>query len=848
MRVFSCLCLLLCFDLAEASVDAVPPAVKTFLQGYCLQCHDADTAEADIVLSSEGIDWTVRSVQDHWERVLKALDEGRMPPAEADQPEAAERTAVRDWIHNTLLQKTEPGGTIPRRLSRAEYLATIKSVFGLQDFQLPAGFPADRKLHGFNNLAEGMLLSPPLLEAYAETATLVADALLPPPRKDLQSVVMKAEPKDLVISYSSALLTEGALRLGMKCDPIQRSCTWPGRIEIRASGEYRIRIDLSQFRPRDPDQAMQVRVLARDVSSSDGVSHRTLRVLQELEVTSETPQQFEFIAELYTGQTVVVHYANAPLDSDSGDREQLKQFFVERNREQPRYLDAWDAMLSSAKGQGFRGGLGWERVKQQLADEQLPVIDEKQQQALLKKIAGNTVLHAETVVFDVFENGPALQIHGLSVAGPLRLIDGPQELQQQRIRKRLLGDGQQLEAILRRVLTAAFGRPVSAETLQAYVGIYQQHAATGRTADEALHLVIRSALISPRFLYRCLPDHAADDWDLAARLSYFLTGGPPDGRLLAKAESGTLSDTEVLRKQAERLLPLQPDSAMIVQFTEQWLSTDQLADIMPDPMFKFTEKDGVAAKLEVEHFFAEILRENRPLTDFIDPDFTWTSKRLAERVYGLSEGYDAKQKDANRIQRVTLQRGGRVGGLLGQSAVMLTTANGVDTQPVLRGVWVLENILGDPPPPPPQAVPPITPDTTAASSPRDLLQKHTSDTACAACHRRIDPPGLLLENFDPVGRWRDRWPGSDQAIDSSVVMPDGTPLSSVVELRSWLVQNIDRFGCCLSEKLLTWATGRVLNFSERQEVAEIVRRNLEHRGGMRDLLLALIDSKTFRAR
>jgi hypothetical protein len=179
---------------------------------------------------------------------------------------------------------------------------------------------------------------------------------------------------------------------------------------------------------------------------------------------------------------------------------------------------------------------------------------------------------------------------------------------------------------------------------------------------------------------------------------------------------------------------------------------------------------------------------------------------------------------------------------------MMATANGVDTQPVLRGVWVLENLLGMAPPPPPKAVPALTPDTQGATTPRDLLTTHTSEASCAGCHRKIDPVGFVLENFDPVGRWRENWPGIDRPIDATGTLPDGTEIKDIIDFKKWLVANVHLFSECLSEKLLTYATGRVPNYSERQEIAAIVKANQEHGEGFRDLLLDLIESKTFRTK
>jgi hypothetical protein len=832
---------LLCSAQAKAA-DPLHQASQAFLDNYCLDCHDADTQKGEINLEFSKIDWSEKGTLFLWERVLNALQSGVMPPKKKRQPKAKERRAMTAWIDGELSRHSTIGGTLARRLNQAEYLATIRSLFDLKNFTLPPGFPADREHHGFDNVGEGLVLSPPLLESYDETAKRVADEIFPPIRKSHKPSSHKAEPKDLVISYSSSKIVDGAMRLGMKCDPIQRSCTWPSRIETEASGVYRFKITLSSF--RGAGKPMTAKILARDVASTDGVSHQTLRLLKEIKVTSESPRTFEFEAELYEGQTPVLHWANAILDSDRTDKADLEKFFRNKDEENPRYLAAWHAMLNGEQGQGFRGGIGWERVKKQLTREDLPEISEKEKQAVLKKIVGNPVLHAETVVFDVFENGPALEIHGVEVDGPHRIVDGPRDVERQRLQKQFVGNDTRPEKVIHRFLTAAFRRPVDDETVKAYLGLYDRHLVAGHTHNEAMHLLIRNALISPRFLYRCLNDGPLDDHDLATRLSYFLTGAPPNSRLVDKASAGKLAGA--LRAEATRLLPRSASALMIKNFTGQWLDTRLLSEIMPDPKFKFLPSDELSAKSEVEHFFLEMLKENRPMTDFIDPDFTWTSGRVAQNVYGLKKGFDKKKK--NNIHRVVLPRGGRFGGVLGQAAVMMATANGVDTQPVLRGVWVLENILGTPPPPPPKSVPALTPNTRGSTTPRELLSAHTKEVSCAGCHRQIDPVGFVLENFDPVGRWRTEWPGINHPIDASSILPDGTKIRDIVDFKAWLVKNIDRFSECLAEKLMTYATGRVPNYSERKEIAALVEKNHDTGNGFRDLVLALIASETFRTK
>ena len=261
---------------------------------------------------------------------------------------------------------------------------------------------------------------------------------------------------------------------------------------------------------------------------------------------------------------------------------------------------------------------------------------------------------------------------------------------------------------------------------------------------------------------------------------------------------------------------------------------------------RFTADDLDVAKRELEYFFTEILKANRPMTDFIDPNFTFSTPVFAEKIYQIKNV--SKKNRANKFQKITLERDGRYGGLLSMSAVMTTTANGVDTQPVLRGVWILENILGMPVPEPPNDVPALTPDTRGAKTPRDILAAHTKKSSCMTCHKKIDPLGFVLENFDPVGRWREKWPDSKAIIDSSVTLPDGTKIEDVIGLKRWMLTNIDIFSKCLAVKLMIYATGREPSYIEVKEIEGIVKANRNNKQGFQDLFLDLILSKTFRSK
>ena len=321
----------------------------------------------------------------------------------------------------------------------------------------------------------------------------------------------------------------------------------------------------------------------------------------------------------------------------------------------------------------------------------------------------------------------------------------------------------------------------------------------------------------------------------------------------------------MLAEQVDRLLAAKLNDNFVRSFTGQWLSTRLLEGIMPDPrLLRFFDPDREALIDETEMFFAEILRENLPLETFIDPDFSYRNARL-NKIYG-------GELEGNEMRRVTLERGGRHGGILGLGSVMMATANGVDTQPVLRGVWLLENVFGARPADPPPNVPAIAADTSGATSMRDQLAAHRADPTCASCHNEIDPLGMVLESFDPVGRWRDHYPVyikppdgqtalteeyystigkgvlPGPAVDSAGVLSDGTRLEDITDLKRHLLAHMEVFATCLTEKLMVYATGRPLSFGDRLAAERIATSAVERGDGFRDLIVAVVQSESFAAR
>ena len=863
----------------------IPGRAVEFRTNYCIDCHDAASMKGDLNLDLTSIDWSQKESRALWAKVLKANEEGLMPPPKKDQPTGEEREKIIAWLDSSLVEHTPIGGTLPRRLNQAEYQATIRKLLHFPEFKLPMGFPSDTEYHGFNNVGEGLVLSPPHLEAYASVAQEIADQIFPPAKSAPKPRSWKAGPEDMVLSFSAAGVHGDALRLASRSVDIMRSCTWPSRIEISDSGTYRLSVDASKFlsdEGRPFKEAMILEVYARAVTATDRSKIQDFRLLKEIKVSSEKSRTTTFEADLYEGETVLFRWKNAEMTHDPPDTAEAFEILAEEN---PRFLAAW---LKTVFPKGdpkrpirianLRGRNGWDTVSKHMADPNLDLThasgDSALAQAFFKLAAskGKTTI-ADCLCYFYHTKGPAMEMHQLSIEGPSKLVESPADLKQRERQLKITGtphEGQSKEAFLRDFLAGflprAFRKAVTDETVETYLTIAKRHWDAGHTYEEGMHLLFRNILISPRFLYRCLGAGELDDFDLATRLSYFLTQGPPDETLIDLARRGRLSATRpskadpakmeywVLRREAERLMPTEYTDPMIQSFVGQWLDTDSLHGIMPDPKFKFDETSIDIAKYETERFFTEILTKNLPMTDFIDPDFTFSSIAFVQRNYGFTpkttSDKNGKTSSASKrkLQRLKIERGGRHGGLLGQSAILTATANGVDTQPVIRGVWVLENILGIPTPKPPKNVPALTPDTRGTTTPREMLTAHTNEASCATCHQRIDPVGFALENYDPVGRWRTEWPGTNTRIDASGILPDGTRIENAIELKSWMVDNIDLFSECVSEKLMIYATGRIPNYTEKREIEVIVRQNRESGNGFRNLVFSLIESETFRSK
>jgi hypothetical protein len=409
-------------------------------------------------------------------------------------------------------------------------------------------------------------------------------------------------------------------------------------------------------------------------------------------------------------------------------------------------------------------------------------------------------------------------------------------------------------ACARRVLGTlarrAFRRPVTDDDLNELLSFYNRRRDQGFEAG--IELAIERMLMSPDFLFRVEHEPAAvppntpyriNDLDLASRLSFFLWSSIPDDELLDVAARGALHDPQVLSRQVRRMLVDPRSRALVSNFTGQWLYLRNLPAISPNdrqfPDFDQGLRD--AFKRETELFFDSIIRENRSVLELLTADYTFVNERLA-RHYGIPN------IKGSQFRRVTLTDDRRR-GLLGQGSILAATSYPTRTSPVVRGKWILENLLGTPPPAPPPNVPGLAEKSREGKvlSMRERMVQHRANPVCASCHTLMDPLGFALENFDVVGRWRDRSESSGP-IDNTGMLPDGTKFEGAAGLREALVARPDLFVRTLTEKLLVYALGRGLEYYDAPTVRRIMRQTAARDYHVSALLEGIITSVPFQMR
>jgi hypothetical protein len=419
--------------------------------------------------------------------------------------------------------------------------------------------------------------------------------------------------------------------------------------------------------------------------------------------------------------------------------------------------------------------------------------------------------------------------------------------------------GELLSGFMERV----YRRPVTKAEFDRFYGYTKLLLKEGETFTEAMIATYSAVLASPEFLFHCGQPGELDDFALAERLSFFLGESIPDESLSGLAQQGKLRDPETLRTEVDRLLDKPEAQRFVEEFLDAWLKLDEINDTDPDrDLFPEYAGDWWLVNSMIEEsrlYFADLIAGDRPARNVIDANYTFVDERLARhyRVPGVL---------GPSFRRITLPEQSPYGGILTQASVLKVTANGTVTSPVLRGVYVMERLLGDPPSPPPPSVPAVEPDIRGAATIRELLKKHREDASCASCHQKIDPPGFALESFDVMGRWRENYrslaQGSERVegvgrsgnefvhfigktVDPSGVTPEGGHFDDILQFKKLLLQDEEAIARNLTEQLLVYATGAPVGFADRDDVSAILEKSRASEFGVRTIIHEIIQSPLF---
>ncbi len=874
---------------AEPSLGTFRREIQPMLEKYCFDCHGGGIAKGGVTLDEFS---TPAALRDHklWSRALRNVRAGIMPPADEAVLPAAEAEKLMQWMKREGMgldaEKPDPGRVTVRRLNRVEYRNTIKDLLGV-DFDTQKEFPADDSGHGFDNIADVLTMSPVLLERYLDAAQTIITGLVPTqsrvvPETSLAGRTFATVRVDTVVPEAPKATAPDASLATTVAQVAAAGATPPipaGPAALNAPGAPGAPAAIAGRgrgrggRPAPPPPPP----MARPAPTAEG---------EALELSYYTPA-------LVSTTHRVQQAGKYQLVVDLTTRERYLDNFFDLNRckvivrADGQTLLEQDFVREGGKKFEFVFDREWAAGEHEISVEVQPVDPQKIQYRNLR-------LRLNAVVI----RGPFDPQHYVKPKGYAAIFprDPPPDL---------AGRRSYAQELLGAFASRAYRRPVDPATLERLVAVAEGVFGDAKGTFEAgVAQAMVAVLASPRFLFReeeTLPMAAGerhprvDDYALASRLSYFFWSSMPDAELLRLAGEGRLRAE--LPAQMRRLLADRRATELVRNFTGQWLqardiSTVQIngndvflrdnsspeyekaratmsrlqgkpqADRTAEEQEELNEARAVAGEFfrrpkpqlteplrramqqETEMVFAHILRDDRSLLELIESDYTFVNEALATH-------YDLPNVQGATMRKVQLPPDSPRGGVLTQGTVLAVTSNPTRTSPVKRGVFILEAILGTPPAPPPPDIPSLEDAAPAAKlktmSLRETLALHASDPKCASCHSRMDPLGLALENFNALGTWRTTDAG--QPIQSAGKLITGESFANVRELKRVLVTGHRRdFYYCITEKMLTYALGRGLEYYDTVTVDRIVAQ-LEASGGKPSVLLrGIVESTPFQHR
>ena len=806
----------------------LPPEkfVHQFLGRYCLECHDSDTQKGDRDYESFVLPLKTEMELIEAKDIIDQLTLKEMPPKKAEQPTDDERIAMLRALRDGTLaarSKIQSTGsrTIMRRLTSREYENTLAVLFGrrMDTLGLTADFPKEKTSRHIDTIGQSLVTSGFLVDQYFQAANRLVETRLGKPNTKPQQWRFNGhfvQYEELSGSHKE-VFNYGFLNLYEQPNTDTRQGGY-GHIEdflqgVPVSGLYDIEVEA---RAMHRDTHYDPAIFGIDFSepfilgivpgdATKGHIHYPQAIeplLASKTVPDDRASRLKFRVWLEAGQTPRFIFPNGPYESRAS--------VVTINQ---RYKDEF-------KGQIGSSGVGRAHI---LREGKLPHI----------------------------------RISEVKIDGPVPEEGGSAE------EVAVFGKGgfkadralDQLYAFAER----AYRRPLEDTDRQPIRALYEKRLAEKAAPRQAALDALKLILCSPSFLYlsEITPESEKklQPYDLASRLSYALWTAPPDDTLLAAAKSGQLTQPEELKKQVKRMLADERVSHFISDFLDSWLNLRDLGSQPParESNRAFYAEDYPASmKAEARLFFHDLLKNNGSVVQFIDSEHSFVDKKLA-KLYDLPE--KDKLRLADGFKKVSLKGNEKRGGLLGMAGVLTVSANGVETSPVTRGIWVLENILGIQAPPPPDEVPAIDPDVTGATTVRERLAKHSTDRTCAECHRKIDPLGFSLETFDPIGRWRTHYakPKKKDApapkIDTTGELPSGETYADFASFKKLIRQTReDHFTRHLIRQTLSYATGRHMETTDEFEIDDILERVKKQGRGLQTLLTECLTSEIFRSR
>ncbi len=789
--------------------------VKPFVEEHCASCHGPRRQKGGLNLAAYESLEALTSDADRWEMVVQKLRDGEMPPEDEEprptpkQVEALTGFVEREIARADAARPPDPGRVTTRRLNRTEYNNTIRDLLAV-DIRPADEFPHDDSGYGFDNIGDVLSTSPLLLEKQlaaaeriARTAIFGTGAIKPSLAKLPMLNGRVQESKDIPASYDESGLTT----------PNAAHATY----RVPVEGEYVVRLITSGRRPQGSMPmtfALWVdgaRVGEQPLDPSLGAGFEPGE--QEL-----SGRRVEFRVRLKAGEHWI---AGSPLRMFEGLP--------------PRFGGPAPSTLPPPPKPEFKPRPG-------MTPEQIEFAKKRFEARLTDRMVVNTP-----------------RVGGIEIIGPYGHDGQPSAESRARIFACTHG-GPHVAACRRptiaRLARRAYRRPVTSEEVGKLVALAEGVQKETGSFEEGLASALQAILVSPDFLFRVergeprlvtsrqgtplgvrLTQH-----ELATRLSYFLWASMPDAALRSAADRGVLRRPTVLAAQVKRMLADPRSATLGEHFAGQWLQIRALESAAPDRE-KFPDFDHylrTSMRRETEMFVAAIVREDRSILDFLDGKFTFLNERLA-RHYGI-EGVAG-----NDFRRVALPMEGVRGGIITQASVLTVSSYATRTSPVLRGRWILDNILAAPPAEPPPDIPNLE-DTKvdAGASVRQQLEQHRADPTCASCHKRMDPLGFGLENFDAIGAWRTL--DGTTPIDASGTLPDGRSFTGPKELRAILRTEREPFTRAITGKLMTYALGRGLERSDRRELKKMAAAIAADRYRFSSVVLQIVNSPAFQMR